>query len=59
MKLIQREDMKEQQRLKKEGLSLEDPDTEPEMADMGMGPEMEMDDGDLFGPEEPEMMEVG
>lgn len=49
--------MKEQQRLRKEGLLLEDPDTEPEMTDMGMG--QEMDEGDLFGPEEPEMMEIG
>lgn len=48
--------MKEQERLKKEGVSLEDPDTDPEAAVMG-GQELDLEEeGDLFG-EEP--MEIG
>jgi hypothetical protein len=49
--------MKEQQRLKKEGMLLEDPDTDPEGS--GLGGQEELLDGDLFGPEEPEMMDIG
>jgi hypothetical protein len=48
--------MKEQERLKKEGVSLEDPDTDPEAAGMGVQ-DLDLEDGDLFGPEEP--MEIG
>jgi len=57
MKLSQREQMKEQQRLKKDGMSLEDPDTDPEAG--GLGGQEEIEEGDLFGPEEPEMMDIG
>lgn len=51
MKLAQRDEIKEQQRLKKEGIVAEDVDTEGGIEEEGGA---EDDDGDLFG-EDPGM----
>jgi transcription initiation factor TFIID subunit 7 len=47
MKSAQRDEMKEQQRMKKEGIVPEDIDTDPDGG--GREIEGEFDDGDLFG----------
>jgi transcription initiation factor TFIID subunit 7 len=53
MKLAQRDEMKEQQMRKKEGIVLEDPDSEPEAGvNEGEG-EADAPDGDLFGSDDP------
>jgi hypothetical protein len=53
MKLAQRDEMKEQQMRKKEGIVLEDPDSEPEAGvNEGEG-DVDPPDGDLFGSDDP------
>jgi len=49
MKVAQRDEMKEQQRMKKEGILPEDPDTDPESGER----EVENDEGDLYREDDP------
>jgi len=55
MKLAQRDEMKEQQRLKKEGIVLEDADTEG--GNEGDG-EDGADEGELFGGDQDATMDI-
>ncbi|KAH7929711.1 hypothetical protein BV22DRAFT_1109667 [Leucogyrophana mollusca] len=62
MKLSQRDEMKERQRRKKEGIAPEDPDTDPEGAandDVDGEQDDAQPDGDLFGSDDPAAMEIG
>jgi len=54
MKVAQREEMKERQQRKREGITPEDPDTDPEG---GVQEDGAM--GDLFGSDDPAAMDVG
>lgn len=60
MKLAQRDELKEKQRMKKEGISMNAAeDTDPETAgdqDAGAGGG---EDDDLFGSDDPPAMEIG
>ncbi|KIJ69018.1 hypothetical protein HYDPIDRAFT_172514 [Hydnomerulius pinastri MD-312] len=58
MKRAQRDEMKERQRLKKEGIAPEDPDTDPEGAAQD---EVDAEDNaaDLFGSDDPAAMDIG
>ncbi|KXN92217.1 Transcription initiation factor TFIID subunit 7 [Leucoagaricus sp. SymC.cos] len=60
MKQAQRDELKEKQRLKKEGITINGgDDTDPEMAgDQDAGADAEEED-DLFGPDDPSAMEIG
>ncbi|KAF9218144.1 hypothetical protein BS17DRAFT_722152, partial [Gyrodon lividus] len=61
MKRAQRDEMKERQRRKKEGIAADDPDTDPEGV---VQDEVEVDDAahgdvDLFGSDDPAAMDIG
>lgn len=62
MKRAQRDEMKERQRRKKEGIAVEDPDTD---AEVGVPDEVEAGDAvaqegaDLFGSDDPNAMDIG
>lgn len=58
MKLAQRDEMKEQQRLQKEGMTTEDADTEGGNDDVD-GAEDGGDDVDLFGEDPSTGMDIG
>ncbi|KAG9318847.1 hypothetical protein JVU11DRAFT_951 [Chiua virens] len=62
MKRAQRDEMKERQRRKKEGIAVEDPDTDAEGGPQDVV-EVEASavqpDGDLFGSDEPNAMDIG
>lgn len=57
MKAAQRDEMKERQRRKREGIAPEDPDTDPEGAIQEDVDGQTM--GDLFGSDDPTAMDVG
>jgi transcription initiation factor TFIID subunit 7 len=56
MKVAQRDEMKERQRRKREGLAPEDPDTDPEGATQE---EVDQTMGDLFGSDDHAAMDIG
>lgn len=62
MKRAQRDEIKERQRRKKEGIAVEDPDTD---AEGGVPDEVEVEDSaaqgnaDLFGSDDPNAMDIG
>jgi transcription initiation factor TFIID subunit 7 len=57
MKIAQRDEMKERQQRKREGIAPEDPDTDPEGAAQEDVDAQTM--GDLFGSDDPVVMDVG
>jgi transcription initiation factor TFIID subunit 7 len=57
MKVAQRDEMKERQQRKREGIAPEDPDTDPEGAAQEDVDAQTM--GDLFGSDDPVVMDVG
>ncbi|KAH7889394.1 TAFII55 protein conserved region-domain-containing protein [Phlebopus sp. FC_14] len=62
LKRAQRDEMKERQRRKKEGVALEDPDTDPEGVahdDVDVNDAAAPADGDLFGSDDPAVMDIG
>jgi transcription initiation factor TFIID subunit 7 len=56
MKVAQRDEMKERQRRKREGIAPEDPDTDPEGATQE---EVDQTMGDLFGSDDHAAMDIG
>ncbi|KAG6376494.1 TAFII55 protein conserved region-domain-containing protein [Boletus reticuloceps] len=61
MKRAQRDEMKERQRRKKEGIAVEDPDTDAEVGphDEVAGGNTTQGDADLFGSDDPNAMDIG
>ncbi|KAG6833693.1 hypothetical protein H0H87_002890 [Tephrocybe sp. NHM501043] len=57
MKLAQRDELKEKQRMKKEGIAAMDPDTDPE-GGMADGHDADADEEDLFGSEDRAGMDI-
>ena len=61
MKRAQRDEMRERQRRKKEGIAVEDPDTDAEVCphdEVGAGGNA-APDADLFGSDDPNAMDIG
>ncbi|KAF8557307.1 hypothetical protein OG21DRAFT_1407285 [Imleria badia] len=62
MKRAQRDEMKERQRRKKEGIAVEDPDTDAEVGphdEVEAGGNPAQGDADLFGSDDPNAMDIG
>lgn len=62
MKRAQRDEMKERQRRKKEGIVVEDPDTDAEggpQDEVEAGDNATQGDADLFGSDDPNAMDIG
>jgi len=62
MKRAQRDEMKERQRRKKEGIAVEDPDTDAEVGphdEVEAGGNVAQGDVDLFGSDDPNAMDIG
>ena len=62
MKRAQRDEMKERQRRKKEGIAVEDPDTDAEVCpndEVEARDNAAQGDADLFGSDDPNAMDIG
>lgn len=62
MKRAQRDEIKERQRRKKEGIAVEDPDTDAEGGppdEVEVGDNTAQGDADLFGSDDPNAMDIG